>query len=204
MILAPNVQMYFQLTVTRARDGKVMRRTRKLKCHSFLEQYAQFVRCAWNNADEASVENTRTSTDTLLRPGGSAVPWMSVKAGATDDDYGILVGTGSTAVAMTDRKLATKVAHGITPGTELEYSAHVFGSHTQSGSDASFTFRRAFANNTGVALSSEVAEVGVAVLADEYGGVDTFFQIIRDVLGTTVPVLHGEVLTVTYTYTISV
>jgi hypothetical protein len=68
--------------------------------------------------------------------------------GASGEAWGIVVGTGTTAVAITDYALGTLVAHGTGAG-QLSHGAVSIGTvPTTSGSKRYFTINRSFTNNT--------------------------------------------------------
>ena len=200
-MIPPSAALYVQLTVTRARDGKVMRRTRRLRSRSFLEQYCRIMHIAWSTAAGAVVDTGTTSRTLDFPSATNNVEFLEVDAASGTDVYGIQVGTGTTAVAMTDRALGTKIAHG--PGSgQLSYQGHTVSGITVDASDCSFTVSRTFANTSGADIT--VTETGVYTIQQTTVPSTSFHAIVRDVLGSSVTVSDGEVLTVTYTYKISV
>lgn len=84
---------------------------------------------------------------------------FSILADIGNDTQGIVAGTDATAVAITNYKLGTRIAHG-TAATQLQYGVQeMLTPFTQSGSDAYFEFRRTLTNNSGSTIV--LKEVGV-------------------------------------------
>lgn len=109
--------------------------------------------------------------------------------------YGIVVGTGTNAVAITDTALQTPIATGSGAGQlnyQLMRSATV---PTISSTQLVWTWGRDFINNSGGSIT--VQEIG-QVLDDTSGG--WFFLIMRDLTGG-VAVGNTKTLSVDYTWT---
>ena len=199
--LAPNALLYYRLEVS-DRQGRLLRRTRLYRSHSFVEQYAQHLRAWFRNSNESSVVDTGGTSRTILNPSSGANVWMQVIANAAAAaNYGIRVGTGTTAVAMTNRQLATLIADGVGAG-QLDYGGTTVGAHAQSGAAANFTLSRTFANTSGASIT--VREIGIACYTVILGPTDTYHLLVRDVLGTAVAVGDGQTLSVSYTIRIQV
>lgn len=132
----------------------------------------------------------RTITDT----GGTA---RSVTTGAldfrgpvNDSTQGIVVGTGTNAVAIGDTKLQTQITHGAGAG-QLSHGLQSFVAPSTTGSTRSYTTKRLFTNNSGGTIT--VQESGI------YSTTSSFrFCVIRDLTGA-VAILNTQVLTLEYT-----
>ena len=131
---------------------------------------------------------------------GSYSCGLSASAMYSGDNFGIVVGTGNTAVATTDDKLATKVAHGETAGTLLYGGTELYGL-TFANPNGSFNIRRYFTNVLGGAIA--ITECGL--YSPAYSSLDScyIFCIAHDVFGA-VTVANGQILSVVYTVTITV
>lgn len=121
-------------------------------------------------------------------------------AAATDEDKGIIVGSGTTAPTIDDYKMETPIAHG-SGATELEYSAVIWGTPTADATTSTFTITRDFTNAAaGGAIT--VNEIGLYVRAIgldfEDANKDYYFLIIRDVISGGISVDDGQTLTVNY------
>jgi hypothetical protein len=117
--------------------------------------------------------------------GGTA---MGFKAGAGEDSWGILVGSGSDPVSPTQYNLSAKIPHGTDPG-KLYYDVHTI---TSSYSDTSsyVEISRSFINKSSSPVT--VREVGLFT-RNRYQNVsgievDVIFMVARDVLPNPVTV----------------
>lgn len=163
-------------------------------CNSHLAQYIQHLLTALQGSHIGARETTTGTLRSLERPVDSSAHWMYMNAADGDDDFGIIVGTGNTAVAIDDRYLATRIAVG-TGSTQLTYGAHTFSTVS---SYRQFTVSRAFGNpSSGGSIT--VAEIGIGVSSQYETTTAGLFMIERTVLGSTVTVSDGQTLTVEYT-----
>ena len=122
----------------------------------------------------------------------------SVLAPAGEDNYGILVGTGSTPFDVTQYSLTSKISHGAGSG-QLSYGEQ----STVMGTETYEQWQRSFDNNSGADIT--VYEIGMACkttkLAD--GTSETHYILLaRDVI-TPVTVPNGGRLTVKYKFQIN-
>jgi len=110
-----------------------------------------------------------------------------VNAPVNNDVYGMLIGTGSTAVRMWDKNLVTKVTNGTGSG-QLLYSGVTFGTPTIYGSDAYFTVTRSFTNNSGASITvRELSLVSFFNTNIHPSNSNVFYHILsRDVTGDVV------------------
>jgi hypothetical protein len=131
---------------------------------------------------------------------GSSTGWGSgpgtVSAVAVDTN-GIVVGTGTGAEAFDDFALGTKIAHGNGAG-QFAYNAMVqqMPSYNAGTLTWTATIVRIFNNNSGGTIV--VGETGIYGLASAVS-TTVPYMIMRDKLSSTVSVLNGGQLTVTYT-----
>ncbi|KKN77078.1 hypothetical protein LCGC14_0364170 [marine sediment metagenome] len=193
-MFAPSMQLYYQLEVHNIRTSKLVRRTRKYRAHSFLVAYIQHLRGFWNNAIESNLIDTGSASGNIDIPGN--VPLFAVAAAVGVTNNGLRVGTGTTAVAMTDDSVETPVAEGTGSG-QLTHGATTISTHAGGAAEASFTAVRTFSNSSGGTIT--VTETAVYCASDNSGGTAKFFALVRDVLSSSVAVGDGQVLTVTYT-----
>ena len=97
-------------------------------------------------------------------------------AGAGDDTFGIVVGTGDTPVTADDYNLASKIAHGTGAG-QLSYGAVTLYDPFVSDYTVKQRIARSFTNNSGADIT--VKEIGLIVKTS----VDNYLvMIIRDVI----------------------
>ena len=122
---------------------------------------------------------------------------------ADSTELGIVIGTGTTAVAPTDFGLATLVADGITSGT-MEYFPSSGSGLTISAPTGSFTLERLFRNSSGATIT--INEVGVfAGMYASTAGIQGMhgFCVIRDIVSPGFSVLNGEYARVIYTISVT-
>jgi len=193
--------------------GRVVQRGRH-KMHSFLNNFLSILLGAINAGNRsnisASVTNPGGGTskvyaefyNTSATYGGGTS--MALRARANEDFYGIVVGSGSTPVTLTNFNLASKISHGTGAG-QLSYDEVVF---EDLGLDASvtppvyrFRFIRTLKNLSGGGVT--INEVGLIAwnFWRDFNAVnaDVKFLIARDVLPTTYTVPDGGSATVAVT-----
>lgn len=124
-----------------------------------------------------------------------------------DDSYGIVVGSSSTALSLTQYNVQAKISHGSGSG-QLDYGSHSFAEALDTGvSPPVYKLRivRPFTNMSGGSVT--IREVGMIVRSywKTYNGVaqDTKYMIGRDVLTTEYTVPNGGVATVCVTLEVS-
>lgn len=155
---------------------------------SWVRQYADF-------------EYGRFSTGTSLAndTGGVSrsrpLQCLYVTAIATNALYGIVVGSGTNAPAMTDYKLQTQILHGSAAGL-LYHQACSINPVTVAGANAYFPIQRNFNNNSGADIT--VQEVGLYVMDNTY-----YFCLARDLTGGHV-VPNTKTYVAQYTWSVSV
>ena len=115
---------------------------------------------------------------------------------------GIVVGTGSTAVAPTDFKLATQVVDGTTAGT-LEHLTCAGTNLTTSATAGSFDVERLFRNSSGGSIT--INEIGIYCLqaTDSSANQVNHFCILRDLVSPGFAVANLEYMRAIYTLTVT-
>ncbi len=117
-----------------------------------------------------------------------------------DQNIGIVVGTGDTAVTAVDFGLVTKVAHGGTSG-KLQHFGHFISDVVESNPNASFYIERIFRNDSGGTIT--IKEVGIYTTNTQDASAYPFC-ILRDVISPTIDVDNGEYLKVKYIIQVTV
>ncbi len=175
----------------RDKQGKVISRSRQ-KSRSFLRAYNHII----NAQFEASLSpsppiQTKDITGALI---DLEQYFMNLICNALvgEDEKGIVIGTGATAVTIEDYKIETPIAQGIGAG-QMEYQAETFTDPQVAGNECSFTNQRAIVNNSGGVIT--VREAGLYL----YGHPPTYFCAVRDVLASAQAVPDGGAITITYT-----
>jgi hypothetical protein len=134
--------------------------------------------------DITGAENSATRQGTTFRVSGPL----------GDDEIGPVVGTGDTAVTITDYALGAQIAEGTGAG-QMEHLGTTISAVTVAAPYASFTVSRTITNNSGTTIT--VKECGL------YCWTTTsqvqLAMILRDVLGAPLDVVDGGSITVDYT-----
>ena len=138
---------------------------------SLLRQLTDLTYSQWAQLTTASKDTGGTARGSNQAYGFTAV------AAAADTTLGIVVGTGTNAVTVSDYALQTKIAHG-TGASQLSYQLMVFSAPVLAGSTVSFTMQRTYNNGSGGDIT--VQEVGLIIksLANNF-----LFMIARDLTG---------------------
>jgi hypothetical protein len=145
------------------------------------------------------LEGTTYSAGWTTGTGGVAIYIPVTKIGnpsyQTFYSQGILVGSGSTAVAVDDQLLEKQIPDISTQGG-LTYNTSTVSQDTSDATSAQITFTRTFTNNT--PNTTQVNEIGMLM----YGGVSGTnyytYLVMRDVIAGGVNVATGKTLTVNY------
>lgn len=201
------LKLFWQITVTDTKTGKIIRKTRKRLCRSFVKQYLQLQEAFFRHAigaDGDIVNIIDTSNTSRAAQMGSIYTAMShtpkyilaVDAIEDDDTYGIVVGSDNTAEANTDYKIITQIADGAAAG-ELDYSAHTFTTSAEVGANVDLKIQRPFINNSGGNVTIE--EAGIYTEHNDRSAAARFFCIVRDTTGT-VTVADGQTATISFTF----
>jgi len=201
------VKMDIELEV-RDKNGKLIE-FRRQKSDSFVKGLIGLLRgifrCVAGSAmtDEPITELGGASKNFFSQsygtPGGFGRA-HACNAPAGNAAYGLIVGTGTTPVTMTDVALATKIAHGSGSG-QLNYGAHTVDASVIDSTTAKFNFVRTFSNASGAAIT--VNEIGIYLSALDSAEAQWYICIARDIISGGVSVPNGSTLTVRYIPTIS-
>ena len=199
---AGDVRLEIEYTV-RNKDGSIAHQHTE-EGDSFLSNFIKLLYCTMClRANPSSGGSAITLTDTggVARTGDVTYAnllstyFMRCNNVANNADWGILVGTGSTAVTINDYALAAKVAQGTGAG-QMEYGNHSIVSSTHDGSTYSYSgITRTVANNSGGAIV--IAEVGLATSMYWDTATYRYFLLLREVLGSAVTVNTTQTLTAT-------
>lgn len=177
------------ITLTRwDKDGKLVEETtvpgRSLVKNFLHILYAHFI------ATTQAVNNTSAGTSNF-----SVATYPFVAADGNNDNFGILVGTGSTAAAPANAAMGTKIAHG-TSATQLVYGGcSCSGAFIPQDQDTVIIITRAFRNYSGGSITIE--EIGMAVAEDS--APTLYWLISRDV--TSQVMANGDTVLVAITIT---
>lgn len=118
--------------------------------------------------------------------------YLDLSADASDDEFGVVIGSDGSALDSEDYELGTLIADGSGPG-QLDYSAVDYEDLATSGADVTFVFKRPFTNHSGATVTIE--EVGLYTAGDG----TKRFMIVRTLTGT-LALADEESVTVKYTF----
>jgi hypothetical protein len=165
-------------------NGKKVRSLKKAKTNSYVRQMIDILASYMSNTGLSKKDITGTTRTTyhLILNGGSG-----------DASMGVVVGTGTTAVTISDYKLESIIANGTGSG-QLQYGTTSFSEVAITGSTAKFTIARTFTNNSGASIN--VHEVGL------YTKSTYVYCLERTLLDFTIE--NGQSGTVTYTISVTV
>lgn len=154
--------------------------------------FVQFRYSSW----AGSVPDTGNTARTIYPSG----PTFRVTATAGTLNTGVILGTGTNAVALTDYALQTAIANG-SGASQLNYGAVSFSATpTTSGSTRYFSVIRSATNNSGNTIT--VNETGL--YCENYTGATSYyFMIARDLINGGQAVDNTKTITVTYIIGIS-
>ncbi|OYT26597.1 MAG: hypothetical protein B6U97_03500 [Candidatus Altiarchaeales archaeon ex4484_96] len=150
------------------RDGKKVASCSKTILRGEGSFVANFAKALYAHFAKTSVEITKTDGTTATYYEGygaysgysDGVHPMFNLAGDNDDTYGIVVGSGSTAVSPNDYALESQIPHGTSAG-QLDYEACEAEPVSISGNRSEFKLRRQFIEKSGNAIT--VREIGIYV-----------------------------------------
>jgi hypothetical protein len=189
--------MRFELYIaaeTRNRSGKVIHRTMRRKCRSFVQGYnwavcAQFLVSSSPSPALGPVRDTG-GTNRNLRTCG--IPFRC-NAGAGVTDMGIRVGTSDAPVAIGQYALQAPIPQGLGAG-QMEHLAQTFSFIGVVGSQCSFQMERVIVNNSGAMIA--VREAAIYMTVFDTATTARYLMAARDLISENVP--DGGSVTVTY------
>ncbi|MDY6862919.1 MAG: hypothetical protein SV062_08020 [Thermodesulfobacteriota bacterium] len=159
------------------------------KCHSWTKQMAQVLMVQMGNIELTDVKDTGNTERTVRQYSQNF--W--IEAPATNTDYGVLAGTGTTASTISDYVMETLIAEGAGAG-QLNYGATTVGAVNSDATSAWFTVSRELTNNSGGDIT--VTEIGMVARAM---GTPYYILIARDKLDSSETITNGTSKTITYT-----
>ncbi len=185
--------------VVRDRNGKVISQERR-RSRSFLKAWNQVV-CAQMYPFNTSVSSTLITITGESRWPFAASENFRMNGPAGNTNYGIVVGTGSTPVTVTDYALDALIPQGLGAG-QMDYLACSVADASVSDPHCSFVVSRSATNNSGGSIT--VRETGIYMIAQRLSPTTNYYCCgARDVLGTPQEVPDGGSITVNYTLRVS-
>jgi len=204
-----NLDLFYELEVRDKNGNLISKRTGRSK--SLVRNFALMLRglmagnlggvisgSTWNS----KVTVTATDGSTFNYPSMTSSPddmnadsAMEASALERTDEYGVVVGTGSTAVTRDDYKLESQIPDGFADGQMVHGKTTV---EDVDGDPPSSVFRiiRTFTNEGSTTIT--IYEIGLIVKAQDH-----YVLIARDVLDTPQDVPAGATLTVRYIFKVT-
>lgn len=176
--------LYYQYEI-HDKNGKRKRKSRRLISRSFLTAYITLLYTRMVGATTTTLTDTGGSSRTIGNNNR-----MTATASSGTSTAGLVAGTGTNSVTITDSKLQTQIAHGTSAG-QLSYGASVVNLPSSDSTSTSLILTRVFSNGSGGTIT--IREIGVYVNESTSGFI---FNIIRDT--TTIALSNGDQLTLNY------
>ena len=193
-------QLLFYTVEVTDKKGKVLQRI-SAPSRSYVQQWNQLINShaqyTYVSGPYVVVKDTAGGNQSAY----STTRTLQANAGIGVVDYGIRIGKGTTAVAITDYALESPCLQGAGVD-QFEHQLMQFTTPSVVGPTCSFTVKRVMLNNSGATIAG-IKEIGcyVQFTASGSGKMGMGF---RDVLGTTVDVPDGGAITVEYTIGVTV
>ena len=185
-----NVKAYLKIKVINEK-GKCIY-YRRYRSRSFV---IGFLNVLFTNLTGQKITNINTS-------GGSYTinytDEMLVTDSSNDNNYGIQIGTGTTAPSITDTRLSQLITNGTGVGQMQYGGVNVTGPVTNTTNNTGYiTITRTFTNNSGASIT--VSEVGLVAYSGTLGlASNQYYLIIHDLLPTPITVPNGSSLSISY------
>ena len=179
--------LYYSYQV-RGADGRITVPFRRRTAHSFVIAYVRFLYLKFLHPANQTVTDTGGTGRTIGR-----LTYASVNTAAGTSTSGLVVGTGTTAVAFTDTALVTQIAHGVGSG-QLQYGASTVALPASDSTSTSLIHTRVFSNTSGGTIT--IREVAMYAKLQSTGGGETNHCTVRDL--ATIALSSGDQLTLNY------
>lgn len=188
------IQLYTKFTGI-DKNGNIIAERKWEEANSLVQAFPAILSCLMFGVTVGSVPDTTNTNRTVTV--NSAFLITGGTAGVTTT--GILAGTGSTPVAITNYAMETLIAHGTGAG-QLQYSTYNLAiPWTVSGGDAYFVSERTLTNGSGGNIT--INEVGYAVRSTT---TSTQLFLIDRTLPTPYTVNNGTGVIISYKWQVSV
>jgi hypothetical protein len=187
----PLLKTTFTVSISDA-SGKVVKSYTR-PSDSYVYYFAEMLYCIASTNSPLNIPDTSNTLRTLTYNQGTYL-----NSNGSGSNAGIVVGTGTNAVALTNYALQTLIANGNGAG-QLNYGAGTISTTSTTGTTRYFTISRTFKNNA--AGSITVNECGIYCMATS---TPYYFMWVRDLISPGQAVGAGQTLTLTYTIGITV
>ncbi len=184
------IQLFYRVIV-RDDHGKLISRERRIS-KSFIRQWNDVI---WAQVTGGSGYIKRIDgNDTWgIAPIDANLNMTSVAG--NEDKESIVIGSGNTAVSISDYALATPISHGTATGAMVYQTATVNAS-VVAAPNCGFVVERAFVNNSGGEITVRESAIYVRMKGPIYYG---YACVVRDVFATAQAVPDGGSISISYT-----
>lgn len=138
--------------IVHTKEGRVFKTYPWKNANSLIKAFIQILMAQMSQADQSIIDITNT-----LKTGPGYASNFSAVAAINITNNGIVIGSGTTAVVMTDYKLETQII------TNVAHAAQAIALENPNASTWRISLSRIFTNNTGGVLA--IKEVGLYVIA---------------------------------------
>lgn len=152
-----SLKIKIEIQAELSKDGKIIKRYPWKKANSLLKGFIQALA-----AQMSDISQTITDTGNIGRASAKSLYNLTCNAGAGATTFGLLIGTNSTPVIMTDYKLGTPVT------TNIAHGNVTFAVENPDANTWRLAIARTFTNNTGSALGVEEAALYTYFSASQY------------------------------------
>ena len=172
--------------------GKVIY-SKQFESHSFVAQWLQLLYSMFGLINISILGNSVPFPTAFNTP-------IKLNDGSNDNSFGIQVGSGTTK-SINDTGLDSLILNGNSAGQLAYGSVSILSpAINTSTNQGSFDVTRSFTNNSGGSVT--VSEVGVVANIPALNGSSYNILIIHDILSSPITLANGQVLTVTYIFSI--
>lgn len=144
-----DLDMFMYFTVKDLKTGKIVLK-RKEKCYSLVDNFLRILYCKMGFVTNSGTDTSGSSVS--FTAGSEIDPYFLMTAGSSDDDSGIVVGTGTTAAAIDDNNVETRIDDGAGSG-QLQYASSTVAAPTVDASTTTLTLTRVFTNDSGGSIT---------------------------------------------------
>lgn len=181
--------LYYSYQV-RGADGTIKVPFRRRTAHSFVIAYVRFLYLKFLHPANQTVTDTGGTGRIIGR-----LTFAKISAASGTSTAGLVVGTGTTAVAFTNTALVTQIAHGVA-ATQLQYGACTIALPSSDSTSTSLIHTRVFSNASGGTIT--INEIAMYAKLQGIGGNETNHCIVRDL--ATITLTNGDQLTLNYIF----
>jgi hypothetical protein len=150
------MNMRYKFEIRNTKTGKLIEETKWKEAKCFVIGFMKHLEFMFGHdygitadsvlmVDTSGTERTVTVTDYARKYGSCEAP-------GNEDEYGIVIGTGTTTVTTSDYCVETPIEHGAASG-KMNYGSTVVGGAVAAGGGCALTISRQFGNDSGAQIT---------------------------------------------------